>query len=247
MSEYDDKTYGARWAPHYDEIYELIEDATLDLLVSLAGSPPRVLELAVGTGRIAIPLSQRGVKVTGIEISDEMITRMRAKPGGEAIEVAVGDMADVDVEGVFPVALLAFNTIFALLTQERQVECFQNVADHLEPGGRFVLDCFVPDMKRFDDHNTRMGVSSISSNEEHAIEMSVHRPLKQRITSHMVRRQADGQSLVLPVEIRYAWPSELDLMARLASLELENRWGWYDKRPFTEASGQHVSVYRKLS
>jgi SAM-dependent methyltransferase len=177
----------------------LIEDATLDLLVSLAGSPPRALELAVGTGRIAIPLSQRGVKVTGIEISDEMITRMRAKPGGEAIEVAVGDMADVDVEGVFPVVLLAFNTIFALLTQERQVECFQNVADHLEPGGRFVLDCFVPDMKRFDDHNTRMGVSSISSSEEHAIEMSIHSPLKQRITSHMVRREADGQSLVLPV------------------------------------------------
>jgi SAM-dependent methyltransferase len=247
MSEYDDKTYGVRWAPYYDEIYELIEDAALDLLVDFAGSPPRLLELAVGTGRIAIPLSQRGVKVTGIDVSDEMITRMRAKPGGEAIEVAIGDMADVDVEDVFPVVLLAFNTIFALLTQERQVECFQNVADHLEPGGRFVLDCFVPDMKRFDDHNTRMGVSSIASNEEHAIEMSIHSPLKQRITSHVVRRQADGQSLVLPVEIRYAWPSELDLMARLAGLELENRWGWYDKRPFTEASGQHVSVYRKPS
>lgn len=238
-------TYGEYWADQYDDIYDLIEDSTLDLLTGLAGSPPRALELAVGTGRIAIPLSQRGVEITGVDVSDKMIARMRAKPGGDSIEVVMGDIADVDVEGRFPLVILAFNTIFALLSQERQVECFRNVADHLDPGGRFVIDCFMPDLKRFDSHETRFGVSSISSNEEHAYEMSIHSPLQQRVTTHVVRRQADGQSVVLPIEIRYAWPSELDLMARLAGLELENRWDWYDRRQFTEASGQHVSVYRK--
>lgn len=247
MSQYEDKTYGAKWAPYYDDIYNLVEDSTLDLLTGLTGSPPTALELAVGTGRIAIPLSQRGVKVTGIDISEEMVDLLRSKPGGEAIEIVMGDMADVDVEGVFPLAILAFNTLFTLLTQERQTVCFQNVADHLKPGGRFVLDCFVPNMTQFDGHNTHMGVSSISSNEEHAYEMTINDPISQRNTTHVVRRLADGETVVLPIEIRYAWPSEMDLMARLAGLELENRWGWYDRRPFTEASGQHVSVYRKPS
>jgi SAM-dependent methyltransferase len=247
MSEYDEKTYGAKWAPYYDDIYDVIEDSTLDLLIDLAGLPPKALELAVGSGRIAIPLSQRGVAVTGIDISEQMVHLLRGKPGGEAIEIVMGDIADVDLEGVFPLAILAFNTLFTLLTQERQIECFRNVADHLEPGGRFVLDCFVPDLKRFDDHNTRMGVSSISSNEEHAYEMTINDPVMQRNTTHVVRRLVNGETVVLPVETRYAWPSEMDLMARLAGLELENRWGWYDRRPFTEASGQHVSVYRKPS
>jgi hypothetical protein len=174
-----------------------------------------------------------------------MVELLRGKPGGQAIEIVMGDIADVDVEGVFPLVILAFNTLFTLLTQERQIECFQNVANHLELGGRFVLDCFVPDMKRFDDHNTRMGVSSISSNEEHAYEMTINDPVMQRNSTHVVRRLANGETVVLPVETRYVWPSEMDLMARLAGLELENRWGWYDRRTFTEASGQHVSVYRK--
>ena len=247
MSEYEDKTYGAKWASYYDAIYDLVEGSMLDLFTGLAGSPPRALELAVGSGRIAIPLSQRGVTVTGIDISEEMVDLLRAKPGGEAIEIVMGDIAEVEVEGAFPLIILAFNTLFVLLTQERQIECFRNVADHLEPGGRFVLDCFVPDMKRFDDHNTRMDVSSISSNEEHAYEMTINDPVTQRNTTHIVRRLANGETVVLPVETRYAWPSEMDLMARLAGLELENRWDWYDRRPFTEASGQHVSVYRKPS
>ena len=245
MDRYDETTYGEHWAPYYDAIYDDIEDSTIDLLEGFAGSPPRALELAVGTGRVALPLVDRGVDVTGIDISEEMIGRLREKPGGDAVKIVVGDFADVTVEGTFPLVFLAFNTLFALLTQKRQVTCFQNVAAHLEAGGRFVLDCFVPDMKRWDDHNTRMGVSSISSTQEHAYEMSIHDPLEQKTTSHMVKRLANGETVILPVIVRYAWPSEIDLMARLAGLELENRWGWYDKRHFTEASGQHVSVYRK--
>ncbi|MFV1963048.1 MAG: class I SAM-dependent methyltransferase [Acidimicrobiia bacterium] len=245
MNEYDETTYGDHWAPYYDAIYQDIEGTTIDFLEGYAGSPPRALELAIGTGRVALPLVERGIEMTGIDISEAMIAKLREKPGGEALKVAVGDFADVTVEGVFPLVYLGFNTLFALLTQERQVACFQNVSAHLESGGRFVLDCFVPDMKRWDDHNTRMAVSSISSTDEHAYEMSIHHPMEQKVTSHVVRRLPDGKTVVLPVYIRYAWPSEMDLMARLAGLELEDRWGWYDRRPFTDASGQHVSVYRK--
>ena len=244
MSRYEETTYGDLWAPYYDGIYSEVEESTIELLHHYSGAESRALELAIGTGRIAIPLARKGVGLTGIDISQQMVSQLKAKAGGGAVDVVMGDFADVDVDGSFPLVYLAFNTLFALLTQERQLECFANVAEHLEPGGRFVLDCFVPDMKRYDHANSRIGVSSISSNEEHAIEMSIHDPVTQRITSHMVRRQADGTEVVLPVEVRYAWPAEIDLMARLAGLELEQRWGWYDRRPFTSASTSHVSVYR---
>jgi SAM-dependent methyltransferase len=245
QSDYDDLTYGSAWAPHYDDIFDVVEEYTLDLLESLSCPSRRALELAVGSGRVAIPLSQRGVQVTGIDNSEDMVALMRSKPGGEAIEVVMGDMAAVPVEGQFPLIYLPFNTLFALLTQERQVECFRNVSGHLEPGGRFVLDCFVPDVTRFDRYNTRMAVSSITSNRAHSYEMSIHHPLEQKVVSHSVRRLEDGSTLVLPVTVRYVWPSEMDLMARMAGLQLEDRWGWYDRRTFSEASNQHVSVYRK--
>lgn len=245
MEGYDERTYGQRWGPVYDDIYGDVEDAVVDLLARHAGEPPRALELAIGTGRIAIPLRERGVRVSGIDVSEEMVARLRAKPGGEAIPVSMGDFADVGVEETFPLIYLAFNTLFALLTQERQVECFRNVADHLEPGGRFIIDCFVPDVTRFDHYNSRLGVSRIDSVDEHMYEMTVYDPVKQRLSTHVVRRVADGDSVVLPVEVRFAWPSELDLMARLAGLLLEDRFGWYDLRPFTERSTSHMSIYRK--
>jgi SAM-dependent methyltransferase len=245
MKGYDERTYGQRWAPHYDDIYNDVEDSVVDLLARHAGEPPRTLELAIGTGRIAIPLRDKGVEVTGIDSSEEMLAKLRAKPGGEGITTSVGDFADVDVEGAFPLIYLAFNTLFGLLTQERQVECFQNVADHLEPGGRFVIDCFVPDVKRFDQYNSRIGVSSIDSLDEHTLEMTIYEPVTQLLSSHHVKRLANGETVVLPVEIRFAWPSEIDLMARLAGLELEDRFGWYDLRPFTERSTSHMSIYRK--
>ena len=243
--DYTQETYGEAWAEYYDEIFPRLDEEAVELLLEYAGTPPRAVELAIGTGRVALPLSQRGVEVIGVDISDQMVSRLRAKPGGEDIEVVMGDFADVPVEGKFPVIYLPFNTLFGLLDQERQVECFVNVAEHLEPGGRFVLDCFVPDVKRYDEHHTRMAVSSISSTREHAYEMAIHHPIEQRVTSHHVRRRKDGQTIVLPIKIRYSWPSEMDLMARIAGMELEHRWGWYDRRPFNENSGQHVSVYRK--
>ncbi|MGD2044563.1 MAG: class I SAM-dependent methyltransferase [Acidimicrobiia bacterium] len=245
MDGYDERTYGQRWAPHYDRLYPDVEESVIDLLARHAGEPPRALELAIGTGRIAVPLQERGVEVTGIDSSEDMIAQLRAKPGGGTIEVSVGNFGDVDVDGVFPLVYLAFNTIFGLLTQEEQVACFRNVAAHLEPGGRFIIDCFVPDVRRFDEHNTRMGVSSIKSVDEHAYEMTIYDPVRQRLSTHYVRRMPDGDSLVLPVEIRFAWPSELDLMARLAGLELEDRFGWYDLRPFNERSTSHMSIYVK--
>jgi len=246
VSEYDIETYGATWAPYYDELYTDVEPE-VRFLRPFAGTPPRALELAIGSGRIGLPLSQAGVEMTGVDISDDMIALLRTKPGGDGIEILKGDFADVPVDSTFPLVYLAFNTLFALLDQQRQVECFLNTARALEAGGRFVLDAFVPDLKRFDDHQTRMAVESITSNETHAYELSIHDPVGQMVTSHHVRRFDDGSTVVLPVTVRYAWPAEMDLMARVAGLELEDRFGWYDRRPFTEQSGQHVSVYRKPS
>jgi len=245
MRGYDETTYGERWAPYYDEIYTSTDDSMIDLLARHAGDPPRALELAIGSGRIAVPLREAGVSVTGIDSSEEMVARLRSKSGGEDIQVSMGDFADVDIADTFPLIYLTFNTFFGLMTQERQVECFHNVADHLEPGGRFVIDCFVPDVRRFDEYNTRIGVSTIDSVDEHMFEMSVYDPVNQIVNSHVVRRLDDGTSVVLPVRIRFAWPSELDLMARLAGLELEDRFGWYDLRPFNERSTSHMSIYRK--
>jgi SAM-dependent methyltransferase len=245
MDGYDEKTYGQRWSHFYDGLYSDVEDSVIDLLARHAGNPPRALELAIGSGRIAVPLHSRGVEIVGIDASEEMVALLRAKPGGEGIAVSIGDFADVDVDDTFPLIYLTFNTIFGLLTQERQVECFRNVAHHLEPGGFFILDAFVPDVRRFDQYNTRMAVSSIDSVDEHTYEMTVYDPVEQRLSSHLVKRLADGETVVLPVEVRFAWPSELDLMARLAGLELEDRFGWYDLRPFNERSTSHMSIYRK--
>ena len=244
MSEYDIETYGARWAPFYDELFSDF-DSEIEFLKPFAGDPPRALELAIGSGRIALPLSRAGVEMTGIDISDDMIGLLRAKPGGDGIRIIKGDFADVAVDETFPLVYLAFNTLFALLDQDRQVECFVNTARALEPGGHFVLDAFVPDMTRFDRYQTRMAVESITSTQAHAYELSIHDPVAQRVVSHHVRRLDDGSTVVLPVTIRYAWPAEVDLMARVAGLDLEDRFGWYDRRRFTEQSGQHVSVYRK--
>lgn len=245
MERYDERTYGQRWSPYYDDTFSEVDNSLIDLLARHAGDPPRALELAIGTGRIALPLAERGVEVSGVDISDEMVSIMRAKPGGAAIPVVMGSFGDVPVDGEYPLIYLAFNTIFALLSQETQIACFSNVADHLEPGGRFIIDCFVPDVKRFDSYNTRLAVSSIRSVDEHTLEATVHDPVRQHLDTHVIKRRPDGETVVLPVEVRYAWPSELDLMGRLAGLDLEDRFGWYDLRPFTEQSATHMSIYRK--
>ena len=243
-SREEERVYGEAWAEDYDAIFDGVDERMIDRLVDLSGSSRRALELAVGTGRVAIPLSERGVEVSGIDISESMLARLAAKPGGDKVQVTTGDMVEVPVDGTYPLVYLVFNSLFAISTQERQVRCFQNVADHLEPGGRFLVECFVPDLTRFDSQNTRMAVTEIGDHGEHAHEVSIHDPVDQEVRSLHIRTDSDGAQRVLPVTIRYAWPTEVDLMARLAGLELEARWAWYDRSEFTETSTSSVSVYR---
>jgi SAM-dependent methyltransferase len=241
MQDYGPETYGDRIAAEYDALYEahLDTDAAVDTLARLAGSGP-VLELAIGTGRLALPLAQRGIDIRGIDASEEMVARLRAKPGGADIPVTMGDFADVEVEGSFSLIFVAFNTLFALLTQDDQVRCFQNVAEHLADGGRFVVEAFVPDLGRF-DRGQRVGVSAVDINRVD-FEVSRHDAVNQRVDSQHVFITGEGTKLS-PVRLRYAFPGELDLMARLAGLELQERWGSWHGEPFTDASRDHVSVY----
>jgi SAM-dependent methyltransferase len=240
-----ERRYGDVWAPYYDEVYTEVDLNAIRMLEEYAGPERRMLELGIGTGRMALPLVHRGIDVVGVDESEAMVARLRSKPGGDRVSVVIGDFADVPVEGTFPLVYLGFNTLFCLLTQERQVDCFVGVAEHLDPGGRLVLECFVPDLVRYDGLGTRVGVGSLSPDGSHSYELAVHHAATQVIEAHNVRRLATGETVVLPTTIRYAWPSEIDLMARIAGLELEARWDWYDRRPFTDRSPAHVSVYRK--
>jgi SAM-dependent methyltransferase len=241
MQDYGPETYGDRIASVYDSLYEsdLDTDAAVDALARLAGPGP-VLELAIGTGRLAIPLAQRGIDIHGIDASEEMVARLRAKPDGADIPVAMGDFADVEVDGSFSLVFVAFNTLFALLTQDDQVRCFHNVAAHLADGGRFVVEAFVPDLARF-DRGQRVGVSAVDIDRVD-FEVSRHDAVNQRVDSQHVFVTGEGTKLA-PVSLRYAFPSELNLMARLAGLALQERWGSWHGEPFSARSTDHVSVY----
>jgi SAM-dependent methyltransferase len=243
MDEWGPATYGDRVARYYDELHGDRPDTDLavDRLATLARSG-RVLELGIGTGRIALPLARRGLVVEGIDASEDMVARLRAKPGGDAIPVCVSDFADVAVDGKFSLVFIVFNTFFSLLTQDDQIRCFQNIADHLEPGGRFVIEAFVPDLARF-DRDQRVSVFRMEIDWVH-LDATIHKRNEQQIEAMQMRIGADGIKLN-PVRARYAFPSELDLMARIAGLRLEARWGGWDRRPFAADSEQHVSVYAR--
>jgi SAM-dependent methyltransferase len=244
MTDYGPATYGDRIAEIYDEAYvDLPTEQTVEFLAGLAGSGP-VLELAIGTGRVALPLAERGLTVQGVDASDEMVAKLRAKPGGERIPVAMGDMADVAVDGRFSLVYLIFNTFFALLTQEDQLRCFRNVASHLADDGVFVLEAFFPDLGRF-DRGQRVSTDQVGT--EHVrINVDLHHSIDQRVDSvHVVLRE-DGIK-IYPVRIRYAFPSELDLMAELAGLRLRERFGGWKHEPFTAQSGRCVSVYERAA
>lgn len=241
MEGYNNATYGAMWAPDYDEIFAGVAGAMIDRLAEF-GANARVLELAIGTGRVALPLVERGIDLTGIDISPEMVERLRAKPGGDAIPVVMGDFSEVPVEGTFRLIYLVFNTFFALRDQQSQVQCFTNVAARLETGGRFVTETFYPDAARF-DRGQRFGALAVHLDEVQ-VEASRHDRVNQSIETQRVHLREDGLKLY-PVRVRYAWPSEMDLMARIAGLELESRWGGWDREPFNNQSQIHVSVYRK--
>jgi SAM-dependent methyltransferase len=244
MAEYGPATYGDRIAAFYDRFVEPTVGATtaaaVEFLAPLA-TGGHALELGIGTGRIALPLADRGVDVHGIDASTAMLERLKSKPGGAEVPVTIGDFATLEqVDGQFDLIYVVFNTFFALLDQELQITCFQSVAKHLTVDGAFVIEAFVPDPARF-DRGQRVGATRVETDR---LQLDVSRldPVSQRVTSQHVLIGAEG-IVLLPVQLRYAWPSELDLMARLAGLRLRDRFGGWRREPFTSASPGHVSVY----
>ena len=236
--------FGEAVAARFDERYAYqadpsVVDPIVAFLVELAGDGD-ALELGIGTGRIALPLAERGVRVHGIDLSEAMVARLQAKPGAEQIGVTVGDFASTAVDGAFSVAYLVANTIMNLTTQEEQVACFRNAAAHLEPGGCFVIEVLVPGLRRlppgerlqpFDVTPTHLGFD----------EYDVAR---QGLVSHHYWITGDKVEVFSP-PFRYVWPAELDLMARLAGMTLRERWGGWQREPFTSESTIHVSVWEK--
>ncbi|HZG04579.1 MAG TPA: class I SAM-dependent methyltransferase [Streptomyces sp.] len=240
----EDGYFGEAVAATYDEsaadMFEPgVVDPAVDLLEELAGDG-RVLELGIGTGRIALPLARRGVPVHGIDLSRAMVARLRAKPGGDAIGVTIGDFATTRVDGTFSVAYLVFNTIMNLTTQDAQVECFRNAAAHLEPGGCFVVEVGVPELRRLPPGQNV--VPFRTSPTQWAFDL--YDTATQAMSSNYVE-VVDGRGSYRSIPFRYVWPAELDLMARIAGLRLRERWAGWAREPFTGESDRHVSVWEK--
>jgi SAM-dependent methyltransferase len=212
---------------------------TVDFLAQRAGHGP-ALEFAVGTGRVALPLAARGVPVAGIELSEPMAAGLRNKPGGGDIPVWIGDMASTTAPGEFSLVYLVYNAITCLLTQDQQVECFRNAARHLRPGGRFVIEVFVPDLQRLPPGETARPFHV----GQHHLGFDTFDLVNQRLVSHHYWIK-DGAARTFQSPHRFVWPSELDLMARLAGMELHERWADWNQTPFTAASTGHVSVWQK--
>ena len=242
MEGHDPAAYGEHAAPVYDELFGEMEDTddAVAFLLDVAGGGP-VLELGIGTGRLAIPLAERGVEISGVDSSPAMVERLRAKRGGDRIEVTMGEFSELPVDGRFRLIFVAFNTFFALLSQEAQIRCLDRVRSRLTDDGAFVLEAFVPDMSRWHEHQA---TATQQVQEERVIlETSRHDPVAQRIDSFGIVLAEEGGIRMIPIRLRYAWPPELDLMARLAGLRLRERWGGWDRRPFDSTSKKHVSVY----
>lgn len=200
----------------------------------------RVLEFAVGTGRVALPLSARGVRVAGIEKSEPMARELARKPGGRDVAVTVGDMTTCRAPGTFSLVCLVYNAITCLLSQDEQVECFRNAARHLDPGGRFVIEVFVPELQRLPPGETARPFHV----GEHHVGFDTYDLVNQQLVSHH-QTIVDGRGSTFLSPHRYVWPSELDLMAKLAGLDLSERWDDWDEAPFTASSRSHVSMWRK--
>jgi SAM-dependent methyltransferase len=245
MSDYGPATYGDRIAGVYDRYLDPSVEAStqqaVEFLHALAGNG-RALELGIGTGRVALPLAERGVHVEGIDASQPMLDRLAAKPGGAQIPVTVGDFADVARLGPFQLIYVVFNTFFALLEQEDQIRCFANVAQRLSDGGFFVIEAFVPDPTLY-DRGQRLSAPRVDADR---VQLDASRIdlATQRVTSQHILIGAEG-IMLLPVRLRYAWPSELDLMARLVGLRLRERYAGWQREPFTSESAKHVSVYAR--
>jgi SAM-dependent methyltransferase len=233
-------SFGEEVAARYDDAPRGDEAACVAFLERLAGGGP-ALELAIGTGRIALPLAARGIAVHGVDLSSAMVARLRRKPGGDQLPVVMGDFADVPVPGRFRLIYVVFNSLFNLLTQDDQVRCFANVAAHLTDDGVFVVEAFVPAfLHRLRDDQyvdaEAVGVDTVR------LDVARHDPVTQRLYENHVTIATAGIRLN-PIVTRYAWPSELDLMARIAGLRRRERWAGWEREPFTAASRAHVSVY----
>ncbi|HSM55827.1 MAG TPA: class I SAM-dependent methyltransferase [Candidatus Sulfomarinibacteraceae bacterium] len=239
MKQFQSDTYGRHIAGVYDEFYSDVSTEMIDRLKELVDDG-RALELGIGTGRVALPLQERGVDVAGIDASSEMVEQLRQKPGGDQIAVHIGSFTEIPLDERFDLIYVVFNTIFALLTQEEQLQCFQSVSQRLTDDGVFLVEAFVPDLCRY-DRGQRVSAVNI---EEDAVQLDVSRldPVRQQVTSQHVVYSTEGTQLY-PVKLRYIWPSEMDLMARLAGLERRHRWGSWTKEAMTAKSEKHISVY----
>jgi SAM-dependent methyltransferase len=241
MSDYGAATYGDQIADIYDDLFPAPADlaAVMSTLTSLAASGP-ALELGIGTGRFALPLREAGVEVHGIDASVAMVSKLRLKPGGDAIPVTIADFTRFELERRYRLIYVVFNTFFGLLTQDAQVSCFQSIAHHLEPDGVFLMEAFVPDPNRF-QNGQRVSISRLAADRVH-LEMSQYSPVAQTVQSFHVILGND-QVRLYPVNVRYAFVSELDLMARIAGLTLRERWSNWSRVPFEERSTTHISVW----
>jgi SAM-dependent methyltransferase len=233
-------SFGEDVAELYRDVQRGDEMAAVAFLEQLAGRGP-ALELAIGTGRIALPLAARGIRVDGIDISPAMIAQLRAKPGSDDISVTVGNFADVSVPDTYRLIYIVWNTLFNLLTQEDQVRCFQNVAGHLTDDGSFVVEAYVPAFLYRLRNDQYVDAEAIRVDEVR-LDLLRHDMATQTIEESHVSLSSAGVRLN-PVVQRYSWPSELDLMARIAGLCLKSRWGGWNREPFNSTSSIHVSVY----
>ena len=238
----DDGYFDERIAATYDESSAeesgpSVVDPVVDFLVAKVGSG-RALELGIGTGRIALPLAQRGVPVHGIELSRAMAVRLAAKPGGQDVGVTIGDFSTSTVNGAFSLVYVVFNTIMNLTTQAAQVTCFRNVAAHLEPGGRFVIEVMVPELRRLPPGETY----HVFAGQENHWGIDEYDVANQGLVSHHLDVE-DGRLERFSIPFRYVWPAELDLMAQIAGMTLGERWGGWKYEPFTSESRRHVSVW----
>jgi SAM-dependent methyltransferase len=243
MADYESHTYGNKIADIYDRMPYVAArptDATVEFLVSIAGKR-RVLELGIGTGRIAIPLAAKGFKVSGLDASEKMVEQMRAKPGGDGIPVVMGNFADVKIGGKFSLIYVVFNTFFSLPTQDEQLRCFQRVAKHLTDDGVFVIEGFVPDLGRY-DRGQRVGAIDMTA-ERVLFEVTQHDVSEQYIRSVQVDIREGEAPRLYTVQLRYAAAAEFDLMARLAGMRLRARYGGWNREPFNLTSQSHVSLY----
>jgi SAM-dependent methyltransferase len=241
---HDDGYFDERIAGRYDESSEemfepAVVGAAVAFLAELAGGGP-ALEFAIGTGRIAVPLAERGVPVHGIDMSNAMVARLREKPGAETIDVTIGDIATTTVEGSFSLVYLVYNTIGNLTTQAAQVACFRNAAAHLAPGGCFVIEVGVPDLRRLPPGE----IFHVFHASEHRWGIDEYDVVGQGLTSHHLEL-VDGRLERFSMPFRYVWPGELDLMAELARMRLRERWGGWNREPFTADSSKHVSVWER--